>query len=132
MFVTVTLYVPVAFTVIQLVVAPLLHKYDAAPAGTHSFVDFPGQITLLPVIVQTGLGETVTALLQVLLHPAVFVTVTLYVPAAFTVIQLVVAALLHKYDAAPAGTHSFVDCPGQITLLPEMVQTGLGETVTIT
>ena len=94
--VTVTLYVPAAFTVIQLVVAPLLHKYEAAPVGTHNCVDCPGQIAQLPVMVQTGLGDTVTAWLQVLVHPASLVTVTLYVPAAFTVIQLVVAPLLHK------------------------------------
>ena len=50
----------------------------------------------LPVMVQLGAGPTVTVLLQVLVHPPAYVTVTEYVPAALTVIQLVVAPVLHK------------------------------------
>jgi hypothetical protein len=130
-FVTVTEYVPAAVTVIQFVVAPLLHKYDDAPAGTHNCVDCPWQMELLPVIVQTGVVLTVTVLLHVLTHPPAVVVVTEYVPAAVTVIQFVVAPLLHKYDAAPAGTHSCVDCPWQIVLLPVIVQTGDALTVTV-
>ena len=61
----------------QLVVAPLLHLYEAAPAGTHNCVDSPGQMTLLPVMVQTRLEETVTSWLQVLVHPPALVTLTL-------------------------------------------------------
>jgi hypothetical protein len=41
--------------------------------------------------------ETVTVLLQVLLHPFPFDTVTVYVPAPFALMQRVVAPVLHKY-----------------------------------
>ena len=51
---------------------------------------------LLPVMVQTGSGLTMTVALHTLLHPAALVTVTEYAPAALTVIQFVVAPVLHK------------------------------------
>ena len=85
----------------------------------------------LPVIVQTGNPLTVTVFEQVLVHPAALVTLTVYVPAVFTVMHLVVAPLLHLYEAAPAVTHNCIDCPGQMTLLPLIMQTGNGLTVTV-
>ena len=95
--VTVTVYVPAEFTVMQLVVAPVLHKYVLpVTAGTHSCVEPPGQIMLLPDIKQTGPCLITTFLLQELEHPVELVTVTVYVPAALTVMQLVVAPVLHK------------------------------------
>jgi len=61
----------------QLVVAPVLHRYVLPVAiGAQREVDAPGQIVLLPVMVHTGTGFTVTGLLQVLLHPLAPVTVT--------------------------------------------------------
>ena len=60
-------------------------------------MDCPGkQIKLPPVIVQDGDGPTVTVLLQMLLQPFASVTVRKYVPAALTVMQFVVAPVLHK------------------------------------
>jgi len=61
----------------QLVVAPVLHRY-VLPVATvaQREVDVPGQIVLLPVMVHTGTGFTVTVLLHVLLHPLAPVTVT--------------------------------------------------------
>ena len=61
---------------------------------------------LFPVMVQIGGGFMVTMVLQTLLHPFAFVTVTEYVPAKLTVIQLVFAPMLHRYEAAPGGVQS--------------------------
>ena len=61
---------PAAVTVMQLVVAPVLHRYVLPVTnGVQREFDVPGQIELLPVIVHTGTGFTVTVLLHVLLHP---------------------------------------------------------------
>ena len=48
------------------------------------------------MMVQTGNGLTITVALQMLEHPAALVTVTEYAPAALTVMQFVVAPVLHK------------------------------------
>ena len=74
-----------------------------------SSADCPSQIMLLPVIVQLSGGLTVTMVLQTLEHPFTLVTVTEYVPAKFTVMQLVFAPVLHKYEAAPGGVQSSAD-----------------------
>ena len=68
---TVTEYVPAEPTVIHCEVAPVLHEYDASPAGAHNCVVVPGQIELLPVIEQFT-DETVTALWHVLLQVPLF------------------------------------------------------------
>ena len=57
---------------------------------------------LLPVIEQTGKSYAVTVLLQLLVQPFAFVTVTEYVPPEVTVIHCVVALVLHKYEDAVA------------------------------
>ena len=76
-FVTVTVKVPTPVTDIQLVVAPVLHRYVLpAATGAQSVLVAPGQMVLSPVMVQTGRGVTVTVLVQVLLHPLAPVTVT--------------------------------------------------------
>ena len=102
-----------------------------AATGAQSVLVAPGQMVLSPVMVQTGRGVTVTVLVQVLLDPFRLFTVTEYVPAELTVMQFVVAPLLHKYPNAPAGTQSCVDFPGQKELLPLMRQRGLYITETI-
>jgi len=99
-------------------------------AGTQREFDAPAHIVLLPVMVQTGSVFTVTVLVQVLVDPFEFCTVTVYVPAEVTLMQFVVAPVLHKYPNAPAGTQSSVDFPGQKELLPLMRQTGLYTTET--
>jgi hypothetical protein len=59
--------------------------------------DVPAQIVLLPVILQLGVGFTVSVLLQELVQPPAAVTVTLYVPAAVRLqICAVVAPVDHK------------------------------------
>jgi hypothetical protein len=47
-------------------------------------------------MVQTGPSVTVTFSMHMLLQPLASVMVTEYVPAAFTVMQLVVSPVLHK------------------------------------
>ena len=47
-------------------------------------------------MVHIGAGLTVTVALQMLLHPFSSVTVTEYIPDAFTVIQFVSSPVLHK------------------------------------
>ena len=73
-FVTVTEYVPPDVTVIHCEVAPVLHKYEVAVAA-HNCDDCPLQ-KLDPVISHTGRSYLTTVLLQLLVHPFAFVTVT--------------------------------------------------------
>ncbi len=63
-------------TVMQLVIAPVLHSYDADPAGTHNSVDCPPQIVRSPVMEQAGKLSSVTVALQTLVQPFASVTVT--------------------------------------------------------
>jgi hypothetical protein len=64
-------------------------------------------------IAATGNGFTVITLLIKAVHPLLFVKVTVYVPPVFTVIELVVAPVLHAY--VPIVTQvSVADAPWQI------------------
>ena len=59
-------------------------------------------VTLLPVVAVGGVPATIVILLE-LVHPAALETVTEYVPAVLTLMQLVLAPVLHKYVVQPAG-----------------------------
>jgi hypothetical protein len=72
---TVTEYVPVAPTVIQRVVSPVLHAYDDIPDGAQSEVVPPLHIEPFPVIEQL-IEPVVTVLLHVTKQPLIQ-TVTL-------------------------------------------------------
>ena len=76
--VTVTLYVPAAVRLlITLDVEPVDHKYVPPPVAV-KLVEPPAQIVLLPVMLQLGVGFTVSVLLQELVQPpGTLVTVTL-------------------------------------------------------
>jgi hypothetical protein len=65
-FETVTVYavVVIGVTVIEAVVAPLLHKYVPPPVAV-SVVDTPEQTVFVPLTVTTGVGTTVTVALEV-------------------------------------------------------------------
>jgi hypothetical protein len=54
-------------------------------------------------MVQSGTIPSVTVLIQTLLHPDELVAVIVKVPAVLTVMQLVVAPVLHKYEVHPVG-----------------------------
>ena len=66
---------PPVFTVMQLVVAPLLHKKEPVPVAQSS-VEPPSQRIKPPVIEQRGSGLTTTVDSHVLLHPPAMVMVT--------------------------------------------------------
>lgn len=55
----------------------------------------PAQTDAGPVMEQVGFGLTVKILLQEEVHPFASVMVTVYVPDVFTLMQRVVAPLLH-------------------------------------
>ena len=131
--VTVTVYEPAVLTVIACVVAPLLHNQDA-PADAVSTTDPPVQNVVGPpaVIVAAGNGFTVTAVAaDVAEQPAALVTVTVYDPDALTVIDCVVAPLLHDHDA-PADAVSVTEPPLQNVSGPPAVMVAAGNGLTVT
>jgi hypothetical protein len=73
---------------------------------------------------------TVTAAL-VAVQPVAFVTVTVYVPAALTLMDCVVAPLDQRYEE-PALALSVTLPPGQNVVGPEAVIVGVGQVVTTT
>jgi hypothetical protein len=101
--VTVTLYVPAAVMLLMTaVVAPVDHKNEVPPEAV-KLAELPAHIVWLPgAISQLGRLLTVSVLLHELEHPAALVTVTLYVPAAVTLlIAAVVAPVDHKNEVPP-------------------------------
>jgi hypothetical protein len=104
LFVTVTVYVPAVVTLIHRVDTPVFHWYEAYPGGAHRLPGCPWQrIAVPPVILQDGCSLSVMVLLHELVHPLLFVTVTVYVPAAITLRHLVLAPVFQEYEAYPAG-----------------------------
>ena len=88
-------------------------------------------VTLLPVVAVGGVPATIVILLE-LAHPAALETVTEYVPAVLTLMQLVLAPVLHKYVVQPAGAQSEIGVPWQMPVPPVMVETGAALTVMVT
>jgi hypothetical protein len=84
------------------VVAPVLQRNVTPPAEV-SVAKPPGQIVTGGQMTHVGLGVTVTVAEHELVHPLASVTVTVYVVVVvgFTVIDAVVAALLHRNDVPP-------------------------------
>lgn len=66
---TTTVYIPEQSTLMHCVVAPVFHLYELNPAGAHKVVVVPAPGSRLPVMLQTGLGFTVTVLLLLVEHP---------------------------------------------------------------
>ena len=89
----------------------------------------PAQITCPPLMLATGFGVTVKVLLAVAVQPLV-VTVTVYVPAVFTVMDDVVAPVDHAYVPPPVAVKVEL-VPAQITCPPLMLTTGFGVTVRV-
>jgi hypothetical protein len=119
--------------VIDCVVAPLLHNQDA-PADAVSVTEPPLQNVSGPsaLIAADGNGFTVTtAAVDVAEHPAALVTVTVYDPAVLTVIDCVVAPLLHNQDA-PADAVSVTEPPVQNATGPPAVIVAVGNAFTVT
>ena len=87
--------VVVGLTVMLVIVAPLLHKYDVPPVAVSVVLD-PVQISVSPLILGVGREFTVTVTLVDPWQPLPSVTVTLYVVVAvgLTVMLVLVAPLL--------------------------------------
>ena len=92
---TVTVNVLAVLATIHWVVAPVLHTYEADPAGAHIWVELPEQNASVPVIDGAGLELTVVVADVLPEHPFAFVTVTVNVFAVLTTIHCVVAPVLH-------------------------------------
>ena len=133
--VTVTVYVvvTVGLTVIDAVVAPVLHRNDVPPDAV-SVDEPPIQIAgFAGVMLHTGNGFTTTVVVHELLQPLPSVTVTVYVvvTVGLTVIEAVVAPVLHRNDVPPDAVSVF-EPPRQMDKLPQvMLHTGNGFTVTV-
>ena len=134
--VTVTVYVvvEVGLTVIEAVVAPVLHRNDVPPEAI-SVDEPPTQIEESDTLMlHAGAGFTVTVVEHELVQPLASVTVTVYVvvEVGLTVIEAVVADVLHKNDVPPDAV-SVEEPPTQIDGLDgDMLHTGAGFTVTVT
>lgn len=133
--VTVTVYVvvEVGLTVIEAVVADVLHRNDMPPEAVN--VDEPPiQIDgLAGVMLHAGGGVTVIVTAHVLVHPLPFATVTVYVvvEVGLTVIEAVVSDVLHRNDNPPDAV-SVDEPPTQIEESETvMLHTGAGATVTV-
>jgi hypothetical protein len=132
---TVTLYEPLALTVMDCVVAPFDQRCENA-AGAVSVTDPPSQNVVGPLAVTTGVaggGFTITSVAAlVALQPSAVVTVTLYEPLALTVMDCVVAPFDQRCENA-AGAVSVTAPPAQNVVGPLAVITGVaGFAFTIT
>jgi hypothetical protein len=135
--ITVTLYVPVALTEIDDVVAPLLQLYKLPalpPFAVNTAAPSEKQCVLGPLMLIEGFTQGVHGAitpLPVAVHPLASVTVTVKFPASHNpVIADVVAPLLHMYvnGAVPPVTLA-------VTLAPQalnMMQLPLPTTLTPT
>ena len=94
---TVTLYCPELFTIINCVVAPFDHKYDA-PAEEVNVTDPPWQKVVAPLAVIEAVAELtrVTVVAGEVAEQLPLFTVTLKEPELLTVIDFVVAPFDHK------------------------------------
>jgi hypothetical protein len=117
----------------EAVVAALLHRNDVPPDAV-SVEEPPTQTDgLAGVMLHVGAGLIVTVVEHELVHPLAFVTVTVYVVVAvgLTVIEAVVAALLHRNDVPPDAV-SVEEPPTQTDgLAGVMLHVGAGLIVTV-
>ena len=93
--VTVTVYVPAVVGLILAVAAPLLQAYELKPAVALSVALAPWQTAKVPDMDGIGFWLMVTVWDAVPLQPPAAVTVTVYVPAVFGLMEDVLAPLLH-------------------------------------
>jgi hypothetical protein len=121
-FVTVTVYVPAAETVIDCVVAPVDQRLPVAEEEV-SVTVLPAQTNELPPLIvgvaTAGLAVTANGA-ELAEQPEAFVTVTVYVPAVETVIDCVVAPVDQRLPVAEDEVSVMV-VPGQKLAGPLMV-----------
>lgn len=117
--VTVTEYEPFVVAVIACVVAPLLHNHEL-PADAVNSTDPPTQNVVGPPALMVAAGRvfTITSVsAEVEEQPDALVTVTEYKPLEFTVIDCVVAPLLHNHEL-PDDAVNTTDPPVQKVVGP--------------
>src|SRR5215204_1172114 len=110
------------------VVSPVLHKYAPPPVAVNT-VDSPSQKSS-PVTLATGFGCSVTVMEATSVQPNPVVTSTVNVPLSETVMDAVVAPVLHKYVPPPVAVRT-VDSPSQKSVSPVMLATGSACSVTV-
>ncbi len=118
---------PLAFAVIDCVVAPVDHRYDA-PLDAVSVTLPPEQNVVGPsaVMLAVGFAFAVTTVGDdAALHPLAFVTVTLKLPLALTVMACVVAPVDQRYDA-PLDAVNVTLPPAQKVVGPPGVMVAVG------
>ena len=112
-------------TVIEDVVAPVLHKNDIPPAAVN-VAEPPAQNAAFEgVIIQVGAGLTKTAIEQDAVFCEASVTVTVYVVVTVgaTKIVAVVSPVLQRNDIPPEAVSTLVS-PGQIAAEPQIMLHG--------
>ena len=131
LLVEVSVYVPAAETLMELVVAPVLHEYVPIPEA-FSVTEPPLQNVVGPagVMVAVGKGFTVTACVAVCV-PQLLVEVTVYVPLVFTEIALPLVPVLHEYVLPPDAVNVTL-LPWQKVVLPLGVIVAVGGGVMFT
>jgi hypothetical protein len=132
--VTVTVYVPLLFTVMLCDELLVDHKKPVPPAAVRT-AESPWQNAgATGEIDGVGSGLTVTLTgAETPIHPLASVTVTVKLPLALTLIICVLAELLHAYVPVGVACKS-TEPPAQNTVGPRgvMTGTGFGFTVTVT
>lgn len=126
-FVTVTVYDPEALTVIDCVVAPVDHVFPVAEEEV-KVTEPPEQKVVGPPAVMVGVAgvalTVTTVAAEVAEHPDPFVTVTVYDPAALTVIDCVVAPVDQRFPEAEDEVN-VTDPPEQKVVGPPAVIVGV-------
>ena len=122
--VTVTVYKPAVETTIDCVVAPVDQRFPVVDEEVR-VIELPGQKLLGPLMIGVaGAGFTVTLNGMVVAEqPLALVTVSVYPPAAETLIDCVVAPVDQRFPVAEDDV-SVVELPAQNVLTPLM--TGVG------
>jgi hypothetical protein len=123
-------------TLYAAVAGPPDQLYVLAPLAV-SVVLLPEQIIVLPLMLITGKGLTVTDIVCTLLQPTALVPVTVYTifdcgdaSTAFEFARFSPVAGAHEYVLAPDAVNVVLS-PKQIVLPPETVTVGLGFMVTV-
>jgi hypothetical protein len=123
----------VGLTVIEAVVAPVLHRNDEPPDAV-SVAEAPTQIDASDtVMLHTGNGLIVTVNEHELVHPFASVTVTVYVvvTVGVTVMVAVVAPVLQRKEIPPVAVN-VAGSPGHSGGTTQTIaHTGGGFTVTV-
>src|SRR5215204_533159 len=128
--VTVTQKSPSVLTTMLDVVSPVFHKYEQPEGVAVSITLPPTQNSVSPVMLTSGLGCSVTVMEATSVQPNPLVTSTVNVPLSETVMDAVVAPVLHKYVPPPVAVRT-VEPPSQKSVSPVIFASGFGCSITV-